>query len=337
MNSHHLIYYIVALLLLASCAGGGKGTFDLRGVWELQSIHMADASEFDYDSPGRYVPVRIFMDSTYYVGQKSAMPGRLLFSTTYSGRYRLIDRGTGEWLYLEDGNPHDITIIDDSTINIMDIGRTCRWRRMPQGENVSDIMDVVELHHDSWDDDVNTYVFTEREHTLQSRNNHLISIALSIIFAFILLALYTRSVLRRKRHVEMQLRQIREEREARPELVQQAMQSVEDEFLHSDYYLSLRRSITQGQRLRDDHWQEIEQRINHTYPGFSNRLFNLHHMSQLELQTCLLIKLRVPTTEIACVLMKDVSTISSLRSRLYRKVFHEKGGAKEWNDFILTL
>ena len=60
-------------------------------------------------------------------------------------------------------------------------------------------------------------------------------------------------------------------------------------------------------------------------------------MSELEYQTCLLIKLRVAPKDIAAVLMRDVSTISTVRSRLYYKVFGRKGGTREWDEFVYSI
>jgi hypothetical protein len=41
--------------------------------------------------------------------------------------------------------------------------------------------------------------------------------------------------------------------------------------------------------------------------------------------------------EIASVLCKDKSTISSIRKRLYKKVFDKEGSGKDWDEFILSL
>lgn len=60
-------------------------------------------------------------------------------------------------------------------------------------------------------------------------------------------------------------------------------------------------------------------------------------MSELEYHTCLLIKLRIAPTDIASVLARDVSTISTLRNRLYKKVLGPNGGAKEWDEFLLSI
>ena len=84
-------------------------------------------------------------------------------------------------------------------------------------------------------------------------------------------------------------------------------------------------------------WSEIEEHLKKVYPGFISQLHSLYPMSELEFQTCLLIKLRIAPTDIAAVLSRDVSTISTVRSRLYKKVFGRKGGAREWDDFILSM
>lgn len=60
-------------------------------------------------------------------------------------------------------------------------------------------------------------------------------------------------------------------------------------------------------------------------------------MSQVELQVCQLLKLGCSPSEIASALCKETSSISSIRSRLFKKVFGQKGSSKEWDEFIRTL
>jgi hypothetical protein len=81
----------------------------------------------------------------------------------------------------------------------------------------------------------------------------------------------------------------------------------------------------------------MEERLKRVYPGFTSRLRNLYPMSELEYQVCLLIKLRITPTEMADVLSRDGSTISTVRSRLYKKVFGSKGGARDWDEFVLSI
>ena len=60
-------------------------------------------------------------------------------------------------------------------------------------------------------------------------------------------------------------------------------------------------------------------------------------MSDVEYHPCLLVKLRITTKVLAAVLARVANNISSLRKRLYKKVFGREGGAKEWDDFILSI
>ena len=135
----------------------------------------------------------------------------------------------------------------------------------------------------------------------------------------------------------LQLKQIREEHEERPQAVRHAIRHVEDSYFASEAYQALQRRIATGQRLKEEEWEGIEEQIKKLYPGFTSQLRTLHPMSELEYQTSLLIKLRIAPTDIAAVLTRDVSTISTVRSRLYKKVFGQKGGAREWDDFILSI
>lgn len=119
--------------------------------------------------------------------------------------------------------------------------------------------------------------------------------------------------------------------------MKEAMNSVEEEFHNSDFYISIRKKITDGNRLAKDDWDSIEKQFKSVYPRFTSTLFSLYNMSKTELQVCLLLKLNTSPSEIASVLCKDTSTISSIRSRLYTKVFGKKGSSKDWDEFIYSL
>ena len=139
------------------------------------------------------------------------------------------------------------------------------------------------------------------------------------------------------RKLQQQLHQIQENYEQRPDPVKQMMETMEDEFFASDDYLALQRRIATGHLLKKEEWSDIEAQTRKIYPCFSSQLYSLYPMSELEYQTCLLIKLRIAPSDIASVLARDVSTISTVRSRLYKKVFGQKGGAKEWDEFLLSI
>ena len=162
----------------------------------------------------------------------------------------------------------------------------------------------------------------------------------STIGIVVLLLLITRIAFyyrKDKRRLQLQLQQIQEVQQERPKAVRQAIESVEAAYFASDVYQALQRRIATGGILKDDDWNNIESQIKKIYPGFSSQLRNLYAMSELEYQVCLLIKLRVAPSDMAVVLARDASTISTVRSRLYKKVFGQKGGAKEWDEFILSI
>ena len=140
-----------------------------------------------------------------------------------------------------------------------------------------------------------------------------------------------------KRRLLLQLQQIQEVQQERPQVVKQALESEETAYFASDEYQSLQRRIATGVILKENDWLTIESQIKKVYPGFCSQLQNLHPMSELEYQVCLLIKLRVAPSDMAVVLARDASTISTVRSRLYQKVFGQKGGAREWDEFILSI
>ena len=144
-------------------------------------------------------------------------------------------------------------------------------------------------------------------------------------------------VYRRRRHqMQLQLQQIRDVQQNSAPSVRQAAKSVEDTFFASDEYAALVRRMATGQLMKDE-WQQVERSLATVYPGFTTQLHSLYPMSDVEYRTCLLVKLRIPTKYIAAVLAREANTISSLRKRLYKKVFGREGGAKEWDDFILSI
>lgn len=89
--------------------------------------------------------------------------------------------------------------------------------------------------------------------------------------------------------------------------------------------------------MSDEDWREMERQINAVYTGFSRKLRSLYDFSDVEFQVCLLIKLGVSNNDIAAVINRAPNSVSSIRGRLHKKVLGPDGGAKEWDDFVLSL
>ena len=256
-------------------------------------------------------------------------PTGLLVQPTATTTITLVDKGGGEWLYLENGDPHPLRATDSTiTIQRMGILYTFSCADSLYSEWGADIRDIFDRATDSPETEHTRYMLSARERQLTSY----------VYCLVVIVAVANYVVYRRRRHqMQLQLQQIRDVQQNRAPSVRQAAKSVEDTFFASDEYAALVRRTATGQLMKDDEWQQVERSLMTVYPGFTTQLQSLYPMSDVEYRTCLLVKLRIPTKYIAAVLAREANTISSLRKRLYKKVFGREGGAKEWDDFILSI
>lgn len=347
-----LIVLEISLLLLSACSPSSKtgSEFKLDGAWTLSQVkYPLNDNVYHYPSNGITYCHIYEGDSIFYECQmKSLYPGdnekvkaaqdvAIIPAGISSCTY--IYKGGGETLYLENDNPHPLKIINDSTITIQQFGVVYTWIRattIPES-CVKEIRNIIDSYQKHPSDETSMYVLPTTERQLQAKAYTLTYVIIILVLLLSLIGLMYRNIYRKKRYIEQQLQQITEEQEQRPQPVRHAMKEVEDDFLNSAYYATLRKRIAAGDRLKKADWDEIEEKLKPVYPGFTNRLFSLSHMSELEYQVCLLIKLMASPSEMASVLSKDASTISSIRSRLYKKVFQKKGSSKDWDDFIKSL
>ena len=341
MTRYFLLAMTVSLLLACHPTDGSdEQSFVLHGAWTLQQVEYP-YGRTDNFSMREGMPLRLYDgDSVIYSCMVVKTETGLIVSHSMQNRVTLIAKGNGEYVYLEDGDPRPLTIAKDSTIVIQRNGALATWHRADDiaqewGEELKDIITAGLQRKD--ENSTQSYVLSAKERR-QADVIHVFIIA--IIVAVILLLLIARIAIQNRRarqRLRLQLQQIQEVRQERPQTVRQAIESVETAFFASDDYESLQRRIATGQRLKADEWQEIEGHIRKVYPGFISQLRGLYAMSELEYQVCLLIKLRMAPSDIAAVLARDVSTISTVRSRLYKKVFGQKGGSREWDEFILSI
>lgn len=340
MNYHHIIIGSVLLLMLFSCNGGrkigGEG-LDLTGAWVLRHVKFPSGTEYDCSMDGNGTSCLIYEDKNLlYECRISTTPSGLLIQPTAKSIVTITYKGGGEWLYLEDGDPHPLCV-SDSTITIQRIGILYTFSRADDlySEWGADIRDIIESESLGTDAaGAHHYVLSARERQQASYIQWLLA-AVAIV---VVIAVTSHIVNRRRRQrLLLQLRQIQEVRENRPQQVRQAVKSVEDSFFASDEYAVLQRRMATGQLMKDEEWQQVEHCLKSIYPGFTTQLQSLYPMSGVEYHVCMLIKLRIPTKDIAAVVAREVNTISTMRKRLYKKVFSREGGARDWDDFILSV
>ena len=105
----------------------------------------------------------------------------------------------------------------------------------------------------------------------------------------------------------------------------------------SPVYGMLQEYIFDGKHLKDDNITQVINMMKTYQPLFVNHLLSLTQLSQQELLICILSKLDIPNKNIASLLSKSESTISSTRIRIYEKMMKTKGNTKDFNALIHTL
>ena len=318
-----------------------RPAFSLRGMWVMTQVVVPEGYTYLYPASEGTL-IRLYEgDSMAYECKLMQTEQALVVKPSEKCGVTLIDKGGGEHIYLEDEDPCPLTVVDDSTITIQHMGRVYTWRRADAiaeewGTEIRTIIDH-DLVNGSSSDDSHSYVLSVKEREQADIIHKLIYAIIGITLLVIVIAQIAITNRRAKQRLQLQLQQIHEEHDERPQPVRQAIESVESAYFSSDEHHALQRRIATGQRLKGEDWSEMEAQLKKVYPGFTSQLRNLHPMSELEYQTCLLIKLRIAPKDIAAVLSRDMSTISTVRSRLYQKVFGKKGSTREWDEFVLSI
>ncbi len=89
--------------------------------------------------------------------------------------------------------------------------------------------------------------------------------------------------------------------------------------------------------LKADQWKELAQGFRQYLPVFEKTLTDMHPLSETEWKVCMLLKLGFSPSDMSVLIGKSPSGISSIRSRLYEKVYHKKGAPTDWDAFIYSI
>ena len=105
-------------------------------------------------------------------------------------------------------------------------------------------------------------------------------------------------------------------------------------FMCSDVY---RKFVQAHGKLSEDDWSQLIEYIDATYPNFIARLLELYPMKELEIRVCILLKMNLPLSQISEITIKSKQAITSIRKRLYEKVYEQKGTPEQWDNLVKTL
>lgn len=189
-------------------------------------------------------------DSTLYECRIAATSSGLVILPIAKYGVKLLDKGGGEWLYLENGDPYPLTV-GDSNIIIQQNGVLYTWVR---DENLyrewgPDIRDIIATDTGHSESGTNSYVLSAKERRQASYIQWLITaVGLITIFAVANYVVYQW----RRRQMKLQLRQIQEVQEHRPQAVRQVVATVESSFFASDEYAALQRRMVSGQLMKEE-------------------------------------------------------------------------------------
>ena len=89
--------------------------------------------------------------------------------------------------------------------------------------------------------------------------------------------------------------------------------------------------------VTQEEWNTLEQNILAQSPDFKNILINKCKLSDFEFQVCMLVKCNMTPTEIMTLTHRSKSGISSVRNRMYFKIFNKKGSTYDFDKFIHQL
>ncbi|MCH5175387.1 MAG: hypothetical protein J1F40_05835 [Prevotellaceae bacterium] len=329
---------MLSAILLSGCNTQKKEKSGLQGAWALQKITPPDDSTHEY-----HVALYRIYDEDGMLYEYQLLPSEEAGDVLISGdmkSYTCIDKGGGDFLYLEGNKQCMLEMPNDTTMVTQQFGMLYTWTHANtlSDSRLEEIKQIVSK------DQVSAGSGTERHILPQEETNHT-HIYIIIIIAVVLIVSYVLVTKKLKRRVQQKMRQLDEERTRLKEESEERLLPIgktelseaEKEFMQSVYYISLQHRLTTGRRMKDAEWKEMEVRLNEVYPNFAGTLRGLCKMSETEWQVCMLIKLRVAPTEIAKVMNKDISSISSIRKRLFQKLFDKKGKPKELDDYILSL
>ena len=95
--------------------------------------------------------------------------------------------------------------------------------------------------------------------------------------------------------------------------------------------------MDKGEFLKSRDVKEIEKLLNKVCPAFLPLLKQLGGMSSQEYQVSLLLKMNLTPMQISSLILRDKSTISAIRRRLYKKITGLEGSPSDWDGIIKSL
>lgn len=303
--------------------------FSITGTWELNELLLLSGQRVDVRTGYEYVWYRFYEDNgTYYAAELNKRNSKKPIKPHEMSEYFFM-MSPYDTVYIEHGRMTDLNVIDNHTIGV-DRGNYVeiyvKNNKIP-AKRVTEIKRYVENSLRPGHNRKTQYIVP-----VSSTTDNTSSWIWFVVVVACAGSLYAFYKLRFKHKEPVTEKDVEEKTEKR-----QGKEPCEQTFIHSDYYMDLRPRLYEGPTLKHDEWEELEMQMKGAYPMFFRKLAEMCQFSEVELHVCMLTKLGVPPSAIAIHTCREYSSISSIRSRLYFKLFGKKGGAKELDEFIQKL
>lgn len=176
----------------------------------------------------------------------------------------------------------------------------------------------------------------------KNRNNRIIIgfvLMGAVVLFFIIIALWQYN---KRKRLELEDRYLRlkllhEDNIRKRELHQEKLNAINRKVEDTDTYKAFVKMLKNGKNPQKKDWLDLENTLNHYYENCMQKIQTLYKMTDRELHVSMLTKINFRPLDIATILNISQNSVASIRSRLYKKYFGEKGKAKDWDDFILNL
>ena len=163
--------YLLASLLLAACSSSEKSRREnpLQGAWVLSKVEYPMGGTETFPVQGMR-PLRLYEGDSMMLqcGLTQTASAMVVHQPYFQSNTTLIDKGGGEYVYLEDDDPRPLTVVDDTTMTLQRNGILYTWHRADEiaeewGEEIRDIiMDNLQ------GEDARRFVLSAKERTQAS-------------------------------------------------------------------------------------------------------------------------------------------------------------------------
>jgi tetratricopeptide (TPR) repeat protein len=109
------------------------------------------------------------------------------------------------------------------------------------------------------------------------------------------------------------------------------------EIMNSEIQDILKSHVNNGSNMKTEDWSLAEQTLEHTFPGYTERLKELSGMTEIKYKVCLLTKLQQRNSDIAVLVNRTPSAITRLKERFLNDLGIADTSNISFDSFISSL